>query len=170
VSTACEPAIYGLRNASPTNREDHSDILAVLLSGLVVADVSVVHPAATSSSRAATWNAGAAAASRDALKRCQYHAGGLPAALSFSPLTVESYSHIGAAAMRFLNALAEVALASSATGTDVTKVAFISGALRKLGVTFCVWNELVYREGLNVYAVAGGTCMHMGMCVCAEVT
>jgi hypothetical protein len=29
------------------------------------------------------------------------------------------------------------ALASSAAGTDVTKAAFISGALRELGVTLC---------------------------------
>jgi hypothetical protein len=53
VSTAGESAMDPLRTAAPTNRKDRSDILAVLPSGLVVADVSVVHPAATSYSRAA---------------------------------------------------------------------------------------------------------------------
>jgi hypothetical protein len=171
VSTAGEPAMDRLRTAAPTNREDRGDILAVLPSGLVVADVSVVHPAATSYSRAAARTAGAAAASRDALKRRQYHAGGLPAALSFFPLSVESYGRLGSGAMQFLNALAEAALASSAAGTDVTKAAFISGALRELGVSLCIGNELVYREGLHVYAAAGGTRARMGMHVpTADVT
>jgi hypothetical protein len=57
----------------------------------------------------------------------------------------------------------EAALASSAAGTDVPKAAFISGALRELGVTFRAGNELVYREGLHVYAAAGGTWASMGM-------
>jgi hypothetical protein len=136
-----------------------------------VADVSVVHPATTSYSRAAAKTAGAAAASRDALKRRQYLAGGLPTALSFYPLSVESYCRLGSAAMQFLNALAEAALASSAPGTDVTKAAFISGALRELGVTLCVGNELVYREGLHVYAAGGSTRARMGMHVpIADVT
>jgi energy-converting hydrogenase Eha subunit G len=51
----------------------------------------------------------------------------------------------------------------TAAGTDVTKAAFISGALRELGVSLCVENELVYREGLHVYAAAGGTHARMGM-------
>jgi hypothetical protein len=59
--------------------------------------------------------------------------------------------------------IAEAALASSAAGTDVTKAAFISGALRELGVTLCVGNELVYREAMLVYAAAGGTRARMGM-------
>jgi hypothetical protein len=54
---------------------------------------------------------------------------------------------------------------------QVTKAAFISGALRELGVTLCVGNELVYREGLLVYAAAGGTRARMGMHVpTADVT
>jgi hypothetical protein len=98
----------------------------------MVADVSVVHPAATSYSRAAARAAGAAAASRDAFKRRQYHAGGLPAAPSFYLLSVESFGHFGVSAMQFLNALAEAALASSAAGSDVTKAALISGHFESL--------------------------------------
>jgi hypothetical protein len=133
-----------------------------------VADVSVVRPAATSYSRAAARTAGAAgAASRDALKRRQYHAGGLSAAPSFFPLSVESFGRLGVSAMQFLSDLAEAALASSAAGTDATKAAFISAALRELGVTLCMGNELVYREGLRVYAAAGGTRTRMGFFACA---
>jgi hypothetical protein len=69
VSTAGEPAMDCLLTAAPNNREGHSDILAILPSGLVVADVSVVHPVATSYSHAAARTAGAAVASRDALKQ-----------------------------------------------------------------------------------------------------
>jgi hypothetical protein len=136
-----------------------------------VADVSLVHPAATSYSCAATRTTDAAAASRDALKQRQYHAGGLPVALSFYPLWVELYGRLGSGAMQFLNALAEAALASSAAGTNVTKAAFISGVLRELGATLCMGNELVYREGLHVCAAAGGTRACMGMHVpTADVT
>jgi hypothetical protein len=42
VSTAGEPAMDRLQTAAPTHCEDCGDILAVLPSGLVVADVSVV--------------------------------------------------------------------------------------------------------------------------------
>jgi hypothetical protein len=65
--------------------------------------------------------------------------------------------------MQFLNALDKAGLASSATGTDVTKAAAISGALREIGVTLCVGNELIYREAMHVYAAAGGTRTHMGL-------
>jgi hypothetical protein len=37
-----------------------------------------------------------------------------------------------------------------AAGSDVTKAAFISGALRELGVALCIGNELVYREAMHV--------------------
>jgi hypothetical protein len=76
---------------------------------------------------------------------------------------VESFGRFGVSAMQFLNALAEVALASSPAGTDVTKAAFISGALRERGVALCVGNELVYREAMHVYAAAGGTRARMGL-------
>jgi hypothetical protein len=86
-------------------------------------------------------------------------------------LSVELCGRLGSAAIQFLHALAEAALASSAAGTDVTKVAFISGALRELGISLCVGNEVVYREGLHVYAAAGGTRARMGMHVpTADVT
>jgi hypothetical protein len=152
-----------LRNAAPTNCEDRCDILAILPSGLVVADVSIVHPAAPSYSRATARTAGAPATSRDALKRRQYHAGGLSAALSFYPLSVESFGRFGASAMPFPSALAEAALASSAAGTHVTKAVLISGVLRELGVTLSMGNELLYREAMHVYATAGCTCAHMGL-------
>jgi hypothetical protein len=97
------------------------------------------------------------------LSRHQYHASGLPTALSFYPLSVESHGRLGSAAMQFLNALAGAALASSAIVIDVNKAAFISGALRELGVTLCVVNKLAHREAMHVYAAAGGTRARMGL-------
>jgi hypothetical protein len=61
------------------------------------------------------------------------------------------------------HALAEAALASSAAGTDVTKAAFIFGALEELGVNISVGTELVYRVAMHVYAAAGGTRARMGL-------
>jgi hypothetical protein len=79
-------------------------------------------------------------------------------------LSVESYGRLDVSAMQYLNALAEALLASSAPGTDVTKAAFTSG-IRELGATLCVGHELVYREGVHVYAAAGGNrarmCLHI---------
>jgi hypothetical protein len=92
-SAAGEPATDRLRDAAPTDPEDQSDIVAVLPSSLVMAEVSLVHPVTTSYSRATMRNAGDAAASHDALKRRHYHASGLPATLSFFPLSIESYGH-----------------------------------------------------------------------------
>jgi hypothetical protein len=84
---------------------------------------------------------------------------------------VESYGRLGVSDMQFLNALAEAALASSAASTDVTKAAFISGALLEFGAKLCMGNELVYEEGSHVYVAAGGTRARMGMHVpTADVT
>jgi hypothetical protein len=54
--------------------------------------------------------------------------------------------------MQFLNALAEAALASSAADSDVAKAAFISGALRELGVTLCM--------GMNYYVTSARAPAH----------
>jgi hypothetical protein len=61
----------------------------------------------------------------------------------------------------FLNAVAEAALASSATRTHVTQTAFLSGALREHAVTLCVGNKLGYWEAMHIYAAAGGACVHI---------
>jgi hypothetical protein len=135
-----------LWNAASTNREDGSDILAIFPSGLVVADVSVAHPAATSYSCAAARTAGAAAASRDALKRRQYHAGGLLAALYFYPLSVEPFGCFGVSAMQFLNARAEAAL-----------VLMLSRWLSSLGRFESL--ALLYVWGMSLYI--GRLCMSM---------
>jgi hypothetical protein len=71
---------------------------------------------------------------------------------------MESYGPLGAAAMQFLNALAEAALASSAAGTDVTNAAFISGALRELGVTLCIGKVCMLMQ-LQAVPVRAWTCM-----------
>jgi hypothetical protein len=67
----------------------------------------------------------------------QYHSSGISSMQAVSPLPSHyipcRWSHLGVPATQFLHALAEAAMASSATGTatgtDVTKAAFISGAL-----------------------------------------
>jgi hypothetical protein len=65
---------------------ERGDILVVLPDeGLVVTDVSVVHPAATSYLQWAEHTAGTAACTRDAAKSCTYGGGGQVAPLLSYP-------------------------------------------------------------------------------------
>jgi hypothetical protein len=76
VATAVEPAMERLRAGTGCTSLERGDMLVVLPDkGLVVTDVSVVHPAANSYSRQAAHTAGAAAFLRDASKFCRYNDG-----------------------------------------------------------------------------------------------
>jgi hypothetical protein len=122
--------------------------------GLVVTDVSVVHPAANSFFQQTAHTAGAAASLRDASKFRKYGGGGQVAGGSFTPLSMESYGHLVRPAMQLLQTLTA---ASATAGSDVTTSSFVTGVLRELGVALVSGNDVVYREALHVYATAGGT-------------
>jgi hypothetical protein len=143
---------------------EHGDMLVVLPDeGLVVTDVSVLHPAANSFFHRAAHTAGAAAYLRDASKNYKYGGGGQVAGGSFTPLSMESYGRLGQPAMQLLQTLA--AASSATAGSDVTTSSFVTGALRELGVALVKGNEVVYREALHVYATAGGTAARVGVTV-----
>ena len=74
------------------------------------------------------------------------------------PLSVESYGRLGQPAMELLNVLATVASASG----FVDKAAFVSNALRELGVALCRGQGLLFRAGLKTLARASGVAFAAG--------
>jgi hypothetical protein len=66
--------------------------------------------------------------------------------LPFVPLSVESFGRLGAPALSLLRSLADHAV--QAGGPGLYRDAFISGALRKLGVALCCGNASLGRSGL----------------------
>jgi hypothetical protein len=166
VVTAVEPAMERLRAGTGCASLERGDMLVVLPDeGLVVTDVSVVHPAASSFFRQAAHTAGAAASLRDASKFCKYGGGGQVAGGSFTSLSMESYGRLGRPAMQLLQTLAAAAASSATAGSDVTTSSFVTGGLQELSVALVKGNEVVYREVFNVYATAGGTVARVGATV-----
>jgi hypothetical protein len=163
VASSVEPVLRRLPGAQASanaNRPDsRGDILLVLPGGLTVADVSVVHPAASTYVQAAR-SVGGAAAARDQAKRVRY-ATADPNGYAFIPLSVETFGRMGKPAMELLNTLATAA----AAGGAVQKTGFVVNALRQLSVSLCRGNGIMYRRSLSVLARASGTSFLPGLMV-----
>jgi hypothetical protein len=84
---------------------------------------------------------------------------------SFTPLSMESYGHLGRPAMQLLQNLVAAATSSATAGPDVTASSFVTGALRELSVALVKGNEVVYRGALHVYATAGLPAARVGATV-----
>jgi hypothetical protein len=165
VASSKEPVLRhlpGAQSAANANRPDsRGDLLLVLPSGLTVADVSVVHPAAPSYVTAAQ-TAGGAAAVREQAKRARYETAD-PNGYKFVPLAVETYGRMGKAGMELLNTLGTLAAANS--NGNVRKPTFVINALRQLSIALCRGNAIMYRRGLSVLARAGGNSYMPGLTV-----
>jgi hypothetical protein len=162
IATSAEPVLRPLRGvqaAALANRpESRGDILLVLPDALTIADISVVHPAASTYVAGAAQTDGSAAAARDQLKRARYQTDD-PAAYAFTPLSVETYGRLGKPAMQFLNTLAH-----SATNAGVrTKGDFVTNALRELSIGLCRGNAILYSRSLYVLARVSGFAFRAGM-------
>jgi hypothetical protein len=133
---------------------------------LVVGDVSVIHPASGSCARAAARLPGWVAARRDAAKERPYRR--VSSDLPFVPLSVESFGRLGALALSLLRSLADHVV--QAGGPGLSRDAFISGALRELGVALCRGNASLGRSGLyNLTRVSGRAPLRGLSCPSAEV-
>jgi hypothetical protein len=75
-------------------------------------------------------------------------------ALSFVPMSVESFGRLGAPALRLLGDLADQAV--QAGRPSLARAAFISGALRELSVALCQGNVSPCRSGAYVATRASG--------------
>jgi hypothetical protein len=122
--------------------DSRGDIMMVMPDTMVVADVSVVHPAAPTYAAGAAAKNGAAVAAQDRTKCAHYMQAGDGDAYDLVPLSVESFGRLGKPAMCLLNALADVAASSG----GVWKSAFVTSAFRRLSVPLCRRNG--YGESL----------------------
>jgi hypothetical protein len=104
---------------------ERSDMLVVLRNaGMLVTDVSVIHPAANS---LVQWAAHQLALQLLLGTHRLQGAGGQVADGSFFPLSMESYGRLGRPALQFLQGLASAAAFSATAGSDVTTSSFIAG-------------------------------------------
>jgi hypothetical protein len=166
VATAAEPDMARLHGQATQLSAERGDILAVLPNvGLIVADVSVVYPAASRFLRAAVQTDGAAAAVRDRGKRLKYGVGEQMAAGGFTPPSTETSGRMSSVAHAFLKSLTDAAMSSAEAESKVTVTAFRATALREVSVALTRRNEIVYREALSMYATAGGTAATAGAAV-----
>jgi hypothetical protein len=118
----------------------------------VVGDVSVIHPAAASFAWGAARTPGFAAAARDASKRRAYRQ--VSSTLHFVPTSAEFFGRLGAPALTLLRDLADQAVQAGRPG--LSRVAFISRALRELSVALCRGNASLCRSGAYVATRAAG--------------
>jgi hypothetical protein len=106
-------------------------------------------------------------ACRDAAKEraCRRESSGLP---SVVPPSVESFGRLEAPALTLLRSLADHAV--QAAGPGLSQDAFISRALRVLGVALCRENASLGRSGLYALTRASGRALLRGLsCPLAEV-
>jgi hypothetical protein len=119
---------------------------------LVAGEVSVIYAASGSCARASARLPGWAAACRDAAKERAYQR--MSSGLAFVPLAVKSFGHLRAPALSLLPSLADHA--GQAGGPGLSRGAFISGALRELGVAICRGNASLGQSGLYALTRVSG--------------
>jgi hypothetical protein len=164
VSSSKEPLLAALQSgalahARAPRLNARGDILFVLDAELCVADVSIIHPGASTYRQAAAATAGAAAAIRDTAKRAQYRTGEL-SAYRFVPLSAETFGRLGKPFMALLSQLGDLAV----TRGDglLSKEQFVSGVIRELSVSLCKTNARL-EHGVGGYFVkASGVCLRHG--------
>jgi hypothetical protein len=103
------------------------DIIMALTRGITVSNISVIHPLAINTLPRASPTTGAAASHRAQHKRTAY-ARVEPNGYGFVPFSVETYAHLGHAAMKLLHDLGEEAAGPG----GVSLSSFVAGALREL--------------------------------------
>lgn len=136
----CSPTTPSSRTRGATCLRCHPDL------GLVVADVSVVHPAAQTFARNAPGTNGIVVAARNQEKPLKYGLASRLAAQGFTPLATEACGRMGAPVHAFVRAIASAA----ASFAEATTSAFMSGG--RVGGSWQVHgNEITYREALRVF-------------------
>jgi hypothetical protein len=94
---------------------------AAVPDGLLVTDVSVVHPASQTYATEAAWVTGAAAARRDANKMAKYPSSADGGVYDFVPINIMTDGKLSKAAMRLLGKLGDLA----ADGWNVSKAGVV---------------------------------------------
>jgi hypothetical protein len=82
-------------------------------------------------------------------------------ALPFVPMSVESFRRLGAPTLTLLGDLTDQVM--QAGEPDLSRAAFISGALRELSVAFCRGNASLCRSGAYIAPRAAGRAPMRGL-------
>ena len=152
------------RSGTPSARGDGQ--LFVLHEGVLVIDVSVVHPAAETYVQDAANSDGAAAAARGARKVEKYSCGQAGGGYDFEPVIVETYGRLGEPAFELLARLARVAAESG----KVDEGKFIENTLKEMSVALCRGNGSILAAGQKVLAQVTGHDVQPGLpCPRAEL-
>jgi hypothetical protein len=159
--SAAEPHLGLTRREREAQRgvESRGDFTTPMSSGVVVGDVSIVHPAAPSFVVAATTTS-AAARNRDAFKRAHYARRGPGGGYELVPVSVESFGLLGAPANALPCRVADWPRTAAASLRQRS-----SGARRKMGVALAKGNRRVQRAHLSRVAQAGGR-VYLRGCQC----
>jgi hypothetical protein len=149
-----EPSYTSVGVAAVERQGARADIEVTLSPphGLILLDISMIHPRCATYVAAASQTRGAAAAPRDRDK-CLAHAGHLHPGHTFVPACVETYGHLCRPIMRYLHNLSDVASGRSPT---VTRGSFLASAHRELSVALVQRQGYVYRSCALLLAKASG--------------
>jgi hypothetical protein len=161
VSTTWEPsvsAVQAARRGQATAGHSRGDILALMSTRTVLADVSVAHPGAQAHALAASTQDGATARNVEQQKRAHYQRLG-SGNYHLIPLVHESYGRMGEAATEQLSRLG-----TSAEDTgSCSKRAFVEGSIRELSVALCRGNSRILRAYTAVGARVAGKALLPGL-------
>jgi hypothetical protein len=161
VSTTWEPsvsAVQAARRGQATAGHSRGDILALMPTRTVLADVSVAHPGAQAHALAASTQDGATARNVEQRKRAHYQRLG-SGNYHLIPLVHESYGRMGEAATELLSRLG----ASAEDTGSCSKRAFVEGSIRELSVALCRGNSRILRAYTAVGARVAGKALLPGL-------
>ena len=152
--SSAEPAYAGLAGdarAAARAGLRRGDICARVGTSILVLDVVITHPAASSYVGAASSTSGSAARRAEQDKRREFARMGDGGGYEFVPLAAETYGRLGLSAARFLSGLGDVVAASGGS-----KAAFVRFARSELSCALVRGNSLVYDAALNAVLRAAG--------------
>ena len=166
IATSSEPLLRRLGDVGKQDGDSRADIMVVLPKEIVVGDISVTHPAATTYAAAASKEDGAAAAGREHAKHRRYPTEST--AYRLFALVHESFGRLGQEGHQLLRMLANTAAGASIESIRARE--FLSNAYRELSVSLIRGKGILFRASQYTFARASGSAITPGLtCPTAEV-
>ena len=165
IASSKEPVLRQLQQQGHAARQRargdglRGDALLVMPEGVLVVDVSVVHPAAETYVQVAANTDGAAAEVRGARKVAKYVCSQAGGGYAFEPIIVETYGRVGEPAHKLLKRLAGIAAQSG----KVDKEAFMANTLKEMSVGLCRGNGMILAAGQKVLTKVTGYDVQPGL-------
>jgi hypothetical protein len=150
--------IFARAGVQATAGHSRGDILALMPTRTVLADVSVAHPGAQAHALAASTQDRATARNVEQRKRAHYQRLG-SGNYHLIPLVHERYGRMGEAATELLSRLG----ASAEDTGSCSKRAFVEGSIREMSVALCRGNSRILRAYTGVGACVAGKALLPGL-------